>query len=366
MKENARHYAVILLLALVLVAAGALRFLLPEQTYSDTERRKLKTMPSLTAAAISSGSFMTDFESYTQDHFPLRDSFRTLKAVVQLDVLQRQDSGGLYRAEGHLSKLEYPLDEESLSHAAQVLQSVADKYLTGNDTHVYLSVIPDKNAFLAAENGYPALDYDALEESLRAQLPDMTYIAVDDLLSLEDYYRTDPHWRQEQITDVAQRLLSAMGADTGAQFTPRTLSRPFYGVYAGQLPLPAEPDSITILEHGAFDACAVYDWENNKRIPVYDIDRAGGRDPYEVYLSGALPLITVENPACRNGRELVVFRDSFGSALTPLLIPSYEKITLVDIRYLPSQNLNSYVTFDKQDVLFLYSTLVLNNSATLK
>jgi len=50
----------------------------------------------------------------------------------------------------------------------------------------------------------------------------------------------------------------------------------------------------------------------------------------------------------------------------PLLAESYAKITLIDIRYLPSAMVGNYVTFTNQDVLFLYSTSVLNNSITLK
>ena len=35
-----------------------------------------------------------------------------------------------------------------------------ETYLKDTCVNVYLSVIPDKNYFLAAENGYPAMDYE--------------------------------------------------------------------------------------------------------------------------------------------------------------------------------------------------------------
>jgi hypothetical protein len=47
-------------------------------------------------------------------------------------------------------------------------------------------------------------------------------------------------------------------------------------------------------------------------------------------------------------------------------VESYAKVTRVDIRYLQSERLGQFLQFDDQDVLFLYSTLVLNNSETLK
>ena len=66
-------------------------------------------------------------------------------------------------------------------------------------------------------------------------------------------------------------------------------------------------------------------------------------------------------------KTLVVFRDSFGSNLIPLLTESYRTIYAVDIRYLSSQLLGRFLTLDgSEDVLFLYSTMVLHNSRTMK
>ena len=89
-------------------------------------------------------------------------------------------------------------------------------------------------------------------------------------------------------------------------------------------------------------------------------------DAYDVFMGGASALQIVENPENKSGRELIVFRDSFASSLVPLLLEGYSKITLIDLRYMSSSLLPELVTFADQDVLFLYSTLVFNNSAMLR
>ena len=61
-------------------------------------------------------------------------------------------------------------------------------------------------------------------------------------------------------------------------------------------------------------------------------------------------------------KELLLFRDSFGSSLAPLLVENYKKITLIDIRYMSSKLLGEFIEFGDQDVLFLYSTVVLNQN----
>ena len=116
------------------------------------------------------------------------------------------------------------------------------------------------------------------------------------------------------------------------------------------------------------DSCTVTSFDTG--VPVekhmYDMEAAYGRDPYEMFLSGSDALLVVENPMANAQRELIVFRDSFGGSLVPLMMENYSKVTLVDIRYIQSAMLGDLVDFEADDVLFLYSPLLLNNSLALK
>ena len=85
-----------------------------------------------------------------------------------------------------------------------------------------------------------------------------------------------------------------------------------------------------------------------------------------MFLSGPVSLLRLENPQNTSGRRLILFRDSFGSSIAPLLVSDYAKVTLVDLRYIQSDYLGQFLTFSGQDVLFLCSTLVLNSSAAIK
>ena len=85
-----------------------------------------------------------------------------------------------------------------------------------------------------------------------------------------------------------------------------------------------------------------------------------------MYLSGARSLLTIDNPNGQAGKELIVFRDSFGSSMVPLLIQDYSRVTLIDTRYVSSEMLGQFIDFHGQDVLFLYSSLILNSSSAIK
>ena len=127
-----------------------------------------------------------------------------------------------------------------------------------------------------------------------------------------------------------------------------------------------EPEEIRYLTNELLEKCTVYNFENGKITAVYDMEKLSSRDLYDIYLSGAASLLQITNPAAITDRELVVFRDSFGSSLIPLLIKDYARVTIVDTRYIASDLLGEYLGFDDQDVLFIYSTLILNSSNSLK
>ena len=107
--------------------------------------------------------------------------------------------------------------------------------------------------------------------------------------------------------------------------------------------------------------------ETEAQESLYDLSAVDTKTPYDLYLQGSKSLLRIDSPLSATDKTLVVFRDSFGSSLIPLLAESYRTIYAVDIRYLPSQLLGRYLTFDgSEDVLFLYSVMVLQNSLTMK
>ena len=190
-------------LTLGIAAAFVLMFALwsickSDDAVSESERRPLKQFPTLNVEEVLSGRFQSNFESYTLDQFPLRDTFRTLKALAVRDLFREKDNNGIYVADGYAAKLDPTLNESSLDHAADRFRYVYETYFKDTGANVYLSVIPDKNYFLAAENGYPVMDYDKLFALVQEKTDFAQYIDLTDALSLSSYYRTDTHWRQSR------------------------------------------------------------------------------------------------------------------------------------------------------------------------
>ena len=353
------------------------------QDMSVAERRKLAKAPELSIESLlaeddlradgtirKKNSFMSLFEEYSLDQFPLRDRFRQIKSIFTYYVMQQKDNNEIFVEGGYASKLLYPLNESRLAANLNVLEKVAQQYLLDAGCSLYVAVVPDKSYYLAEENGYLSMDYDKLFATVKEKFSaNATYIDLTDSLQIASYYRTDTHWRQEKILPVANKIAQAMGVTVEQEkdYAPKRVERPFYGVYYGHAALPMDPEPMYLMESSLLADCKVYDYDRETgtwkyHSQVYNKEKLEGNDLYELFLSGNLPLLKIENPNAATDKELIIFRDSFGSSLTPLLVKDYSSVTLVDLRLTDYKKLDECIAFNGQDVLFLYNTQVLNQA----
>lgn len=228
----------VLFLTICFFAFSALCWLKPAQAYSIAERRKLAQMPKLSGQTVKDGTFMTKFEEYALDQFPFRENFRRLKAWVSDNVFQKSDNNEIYISDGYAVKMEYPFREKALNHAEKSFRRIYDDYLKNSESRIYLSLIPDKNYFLAKKTGHLSMDYEAFVRAVRERMPYAEYVDIMEVLEIDDYYKTDIHWRQERLEDTAKRLADAMSVQISGDYEINTLKEPFYGVYFGQSALP--------------------------------------------------------------------------------------------------------------------------------
>ncbi len=296
------------------------------------------------------------------DNFYQRETFRKLKTSVELDIFKKQDVNKIYKYSDFLVEQIYPLDEKSITNLTNKINYIKDNYL--NETNkIYYSIIPDKNYY--TDNSHLKPDYDKMKQIMKNNLKDLQYIDIFQNLKLDSYYYTDSHWKQEKLQSVAKTIADNMNFSITQNYNEQKVAT-FKGVYAGQLPINTKEDEIKILVNDAITDANVYNYETKEQGGIYNFKKLNGYDKYDIYLSGATPLIEISNSNNKTNKTLVIFRDSYASSLAPLLMEGYSKITLVDTRYISPKILNEYVNFENADILFIYSTLVINSSMALK
>ena len=345
--------AVVFLLALVCVPVAA--FLLPDQAVSKTERRKLAKKPAFTVAAFWDGTYMEQLETYFSEQFPVRDGLRTVKAETETALLGKADTNGYFKVEDGIYHLEAELNEKNVGRVADSIEKLCTEQFQNADYYL-------------ADKQYPILDYARLDEMIQAEIPSAQKINLYDKLHLEDYYRTDLHWKQEKITGVVDALVQSMGQQTNTISDGwQIATEDFVGAYGAASAWITTPDTIFYRTDLSIERMQVYDYERKQNVSVYAPEKIGGMDDYDFYLWGARALLTIQNPECHNGKKLLLFRDSFGSSIAPLLAEYYEEVTLVDLRYVSaSYALELLGDTEYQDVLFLYSAPILNHRDSLR
>jgi hypothetical protein len=361
-----KHRVIAISFLSVLCAVFLLNLFSPPEEFSRSERRRLAQMPEFSLSGAADGSFMRKFDAFAVDQIAFREQYRRLKAIFDLNVLRKLDSNGIFVIGGEVYKTDYPLNPSSVLRLCGIVNAMYTLYLDETNS-VWHTLVPDKNAFIVNPR-HLVMDYAEMEDMIKDALdPNIAHVGLFDTLSSESFYRTDPHWRQEKIIPAAVRIAGAMGADPEHKpFTPHSFDG-FYGAYYGQSALNIRPDVITWLVSDTTESAVVTNEEKpGEFFPVYDLSRLEEVDPYSIFMCGPAALVTAKNPLIDNGRRLILFRDSFASALAPLLLDAYEEITLIDLRYVNPGILGQFVDFTGADVLFIYSAGLYNNSSPVR
>ena len=331
--------------------------LIPDEEISTSERRRLNEFPKFELT----NEYISKLEDYLLDHFPLRDNFRSIKAKFNYKLLNKLDNNNIYLKDNYIFKSNYPTNKESINNFINIIESLKGHLTENNKT--YLMIVPDKNYYLNDKN-FLQIDYDYIYKELEKL--DMEMIDIRKELSIDDYYETDTHWKQERLNKVVKAMSKTMDFEYEEIKYKENKYNNFYGVYYGESALNRKPETLTYLTNDLLDEVEVKYFENKDLNKIYNINNLTNFDSYDVYLDGPSSFIEIFNDKSKSNKELVIFRDSFGSSLSPLLVNYYKKITIIDNRYFRSDFLKDVIEFKDQDILFMYSTLLINDSYSLK
>lgn len=266
------------------------------------------------------------------------------------------ENDGFYIYKNSIVKAESKLNTAMADYAIRLFNRVNDEMLDDSNS-CYFVLVPDKEKLINDNFVY----YDEFYGYFNKGLEFATPIEIYDLLQFSDYYRSDPHIRQERLVDIAIKISGAMNNECESEFTVNSTDIEFIGSYVRQSGFDTVSDEFKYLSSEVIDGLTVSDG-----IELYNFDKLKSDNPYDFFMSGNQSVVKIKNDSAKSEKRLVVFGDSFASSLAPLLATAYNETVLVDLRYIMSDYVADYVDFDNADVLFMYSTLLLNNSMSMK
>ena len=330
---------------------------------SVAERRKLAQRPAFSLERVLDGHFSRDYARFLQDHVVFRDRFRAIKAFVELNVLRKSENNGVYVVDGNLYDKFYGINQHYIERAADLIDGIIAEI---DADRVYLSVIPSK-AHQLDRDRYLLSDQGAIAGYLGEHV-DASTIDLMDLFkegSTDLYYRTDHHWTTQGAIQAYKVLITAMGYEPVEGYAFEQVTDSYVGSNYGKAALRSiEQDKMHLAHNPHLDHMSVCRYETADAYECFDSvyfrEKAGGLDPYDVFLGGAGPIIVIENDRVPGNKELVVFKDSYAHALAPFLAQHFFKVTLFDLRYVRKELILNHFDLRGKTVLFLYSTTILN------
>ncbi len=171
------------------------------------------------------------------------------------------------------------------------------------------------------------------------------------------YFRSDHHWTALGAYYAYCEFCEVYGiepVDISAYETGRI--EPFLGTFyqsSRDAALRATPDYV---EYYKVDfPCTVtrYDaYGQGYNAKLYYTYVKGEGNSYLAFLGGDFPYMKVQTEN-KNGKKLMVFKESYGNALVPFLAPHFEEIHIADIRYFPYNAVNFASQYGITDILFI-------------
>ena len=342
-----------------LFALGILIFIMPDKVFSELENRTLAQKPKFNTENIQSGKFAKGFEEYVSDQFPFRDQFIAVKTASEI-LLQKKDSNGVYiGSDGYLlQKFETP-DLELLKRNIGYINKFSRNF------NVSFMLVPTATKVLEEKLPLFATPYDEIDyiNDAQAYLEDNikfvnVFPALEEAENEYIFYKTDHHWTTLGAYYAYQQycLINGIEPMDIDSFDIVTETKEFYGSLFSKGNFTfAEPDELSIFYPKKANAVTVeYIAENKSTNTMYEKSHLEKKDKYSVFLDNNHPAIKIST-SIKNGKKLMVIKDSYANCFIPFLANHYEEIYVMDLRFLNISISDFANTNGVKDVLLLYN-----------
>lgn len=314
----------------------------PVREYSETENRSLAQLPEFSFEALftekDEDKYTLKYEEFITDQFVLRDAWIAVKNYSEL-ALGKKDSGGVYfGTDGYLIE-KHELDSTQLEANLGYLEAFLEN--TKDDYNVRVLIAPTASLVMADKLPLfaPVWDQGALLDSL-SELDG--FIDVRDIFALKQldtpatdpiqlYYRTDHHWTTEGAYYSYLELCRSLGIEPVQDFTKTVLSDSFYGTLSSKVNIKTDPDTLYTYETD-LGLKVVYNGDpSTETDTLYELRHLDTKSKYSVFLNENQPMVEI-NTECKNGKTLLLIKDSYAHCMVPMLVNNYENLLILDLR----------------------------------
>jgi hypothetical protein len=384
MKQKILYSIPIVLFAAMIYGLGIWSAVKPDEDISEIENRSLASAPEFSWETFKDGSFGEDYDTYLCDQFVMRSTWISIKSTLEAK-LGRKDIKDVYLAKDDYLIRRYTdedFDEATVNKNINALCTFVNNYSQqmGAD-HVKVVMVPTAAAVLTDKLPAYATQWD--ESSIMNRIQDglvfpESFIDVTEALKAKSksyiYFRTDHHWTALGAYYAYVEWAKSCGITPTPleDFEKETVTTDFLGTNQSKIVYSTSADQIDIYQAKDITYRVAYDSLLENATTVFDDlymwDNLEKKDKYTVFLDGNHGLVDIET-SVKNGKSLLVVKDSFAHAMLPFIINHFEHVTVVDTRYYnfgisalkPAENYTDVLVIHNTAKFMLDATAVMMN-----
>lgn len=246
------------------------------------------------------------------------------------------------------------------------------------DVNVYNMVVPTSVEFYLPKkySKYSSSEKESIDYIYSCLSPDVTPIDAYSKLSEHTdeyiYLRTDHHWAPLGAYYAYTAFCEALGMDYHpiTDYTEKVKDGfvgSLYG-YTNDITLANAPEQFHyFLPPDVTYSVQTYYYDTlaPKNGGALFHEYVEGANCYGMFL-GADAIHTKITTSVKNGRKIVVFKESYGNAFVPFLVNNFEEIYVIDIRYFGTNAVDYIRKIGATDVLFIDNCFAANTSSLIK
>lgn len=329
-----------------------------EKVFSEIENRYLKRKLKLTTQNILSGNYTKSYEEYINDNFIGRDYFINLKSISESMQLKLENNNIIYGEDGYMFEKFTSFDNLILESNVRAIKEFSDK----SKVNIDLMLVP--YSFSVMPDYYPInLNSILVNEAMMIDKIN-AYIGKENTINIKDvlmenkksyiYYKTDHHWTTygAYLAYVEYCKKNNIENTLNLEDLKENKDENFLGTFYSKSKLfNAKKDVLSYYDMPHLKMkIGDGEWES-----IYKIRNLEKRDKYSVFLDGNHSKTIIRNVQNKNGKKLLVLKDSFANSFIPFVANHYEEVHVIDLRHYP-MNLSVYMEENKfDDILCLYS-----------
>ena len=239
-----------------------------------------------------------------------------------------------------------------------------------SNINIYSMIIPLPCEFYTPANydSYTANQKEYIDDLSSRLSKDIKIVDADTVLSRHTeeniYCRTDHHWMPLGAYYAAQEFAKTAGVDFKelSTFKPQTIEGfvgTMYAFSGGDINIKNDPEDFTYYIPDNYDKCKTdfydtdftYDYTGSYFKQVGDPQT----NAYLTFFGGDEQIVKVRTNV-KNGRKLLLVKDSYGNAVPGFLMNSFEEIYITDMRYFQINLVDFIKQMGITDVLFTMVT----------